>query len=177
VGFTPEDYAQRHEADGRVNPLDGILFQRSWESRAFQLGGGDYRAPAQLVGDYVQGVASSALGSVLPSYQPGVRMTNLADPREPSLPLWALEAIREALPAFERKLPGFAMRDAVLTGSETRTSSPLRIPRNKRMQSLNVRGLYPGGEGAGYAGGIMSAGVDGIELAEAVAREMLALRD
>jgi uncharacterized FAD-dependent dehydrogenase len=175
VGFTPDDYAVRRDDAGRVHPLDGIAFQRAWESRAFELGGGDYRAPAQLAGDFLQGVASSALGSVLPSYKPGVRMTNLADAKQPSLPAWALEAIREALPAFERKLPGFAMRDAVFTGSETRTSSPLRITRNKRLQSVNVRGLYPGGEGAGYAGGIMSAGVDGIELAEAVARELLGI--
>jgi uncharacterized FAD-dependent dehydrogenase len=112
---------------------------------------------------------------VLPSYKPGVRMTHLADPKQPSLPGWALEAIREALPAFERKLAGFAMRDAVFTGTETRTSSPLRITRNRRMQSLNVRGLFPGGEGAGYAGGIMSAAVDGIELAEAVGRELLGI--
>jgi hypothetical protein len=175
VGFTPDDYAQRRDAAGRVHPLDGIAFQRGWEARAFELGGGDFRAPAQLVGDFLQGVASSALGSVLPSYKPGVRMTHLADPKQPSLPAWALEAIREAIPAFERKLPGFAMRDAVFTGTETRTSSPLRITRSRRMQSLNVRGLYPGGEGAGYAGGIMSAAVDGIELAEAVARELLSL--
>jgi hypothetical protein len=177
VGFTPDDYAVRRDERGRVHPLDGIAFQRAWETRAFELGGGDYRAPAQLVGDFLQGVASSALGSVLPSYQPGVRMTNLADPRQPSLPDWALAAIREAMPAFEQKLPGFAMRDALFTGSETRTSSPLRVPRNKRLQSVNVCGLYPGGEGAGYAGGIMSAAVDGIELAEAVAREMLGTRD
>jgi uncharacterized FAD-dependent dehydrogenase len=104
-------------------------------------------------------------------------MTHLADPKQPGLPDWALAAIREAMPAFARKLPGFAMRDAVFTGAETRTSSPLRATRNKRMQSVNVRGLYPGGEGAGYAGGIMSAGVDGIELAEAVAREMLGIRE
>jgi uncharacterized FAD-dependent dehydrogenase len=173
VGFTPDDYAVRRDAEGRVHPLDGIAFQRAWESRAFELGGGAYQAPGQLVGDFLQGVASSALGSVLPSYRPGVRLTNLADPEQPSLPGWALEAVREAMPAFDRKLPGFAMRDAVFTGTETRTSSPLRITRNEQRQSLNVRGLYPGGEGAGYAGGIMSAAVDGIELAEAVAREML----
>jgi hypothetical protein len=175
VGFTPDDYAQRRDAAGRVHPLDGIAFQRGWESRAFELGGGDFRAPAQLVGDFLQGVASSALGSVLPSYKPGVRMTHLADASQPSLPGWALEAIREAIPVFERKLAGFAMRDAVFTGTETRTSSPLRITRNRRMQSLNVRGLFPGGEGAGYAGGIMSAAVDGIELAEAVGRELLGI--
>ncbi len=175
VGFTPDDYASRRDADGRVHPLDGIAFQRAWESRAFELGGGAYRAPAQLVGDFLQGVGSSALGSVAPSYRPGVHLTNLADPKRPSLPEWALAAIGEAMPAFDRKLPGFAMRDAVFTGTETRTSSPLRIPRDARMQSPNVRGLYPGGEGAGYAGGIMSAAVDGIELAEAVAREMLGI--
>jgi uncharacterized FAD-dependent dehydrogenase len=176
VGLTPDDYAVRRDAAGCVHPLDGVAFQRAWETRAFELGGGDYRAPAQLVGDFLQGAPSSALGSVLPSYKPGVRMTNLANAAEPSLPAWALEAIREAMPAFERKLPGFAMRDAVFTGTETRTSSALRITRNKRMQSLNARGLYPGGEGAGYAGGIMSAAVDGIELAEAVARDMLGIR-
>jgi hypothetical protein len=175
VGFTPDDYAVRHDAEGRVHPLDGIAFQRAWETRAFELGGGAYQAPGQLVGDFLQGAPSSALGSVLPSYRPGVQLTNLADPKQPSLPTWALEAIREAMPAFDRKLPGFAMRDAVFTGTETRTSSPLRITRNKQLQSSNVRGLYPGGEGAGYAGGIMSAAVDGIELAEAVAREMLGI--
>jgi uncharacterized FAD-dependent dehydrogenase len=173
VGFTPDDYAVRRDAEGRVHPLDGIAFQRAWETRAFELGGGGYQAPGQLVGDFLQGVASPALGSVLPSYRPGVQLTNLADAKRPSLPDWALAAIRDAMPAFERKLPGFAMRDAVFTGTETRTSSPLRITRNESLQSLNVRGLYPGGEGAGYAGGIMSAAVDGIELAEAVAREML----
>jgi uncharacterized FAD-dependent dehydrogenase len=173
VGLTPDDYALRRDDTGRVHPLDGIAFQRAWETRAFELGGGAYQAPAQLVGDFLQGVPSSALGSVLPSYKPGVRVTNLADPQRPSLPDWALDAIREAMPAFERKLPGFALRDAVFTGTETRTSSPLRIPRGKDLQSVNVRGLYPGGEGAGYAGGIMSAAVDGIELAEAVARDAL----
>jgi uncharacterized FAD-dependent dehydrogenase len=173
VGLTPDDYAVRRDAEGRVHPLDGIAFQRAWETRAFELGGGAYQAPGQLVGDFLQGVPSSALGSVLPSYRPGVRLTNLADAKQPSLPSWALEAIREAMPAFDGKLPGFAMRDAVFTGTETRTSSPLRITRNKQLQSVNVRGLYPGGEGAGYAGGIMSAAVDGIEIAEAVAREML----
>jgi uncharacterized FAD-dependent dehydrogenase len=175
VGLTPDDYAARRDAAGRVHPLDGIVFQRLWESRAFELGGGAYRAPAQLVGDFLQGVASKALGGVLPSYRPGVELTNLADPKAPGLPEWALAAIREAMPAFERRLPGFAMRDAVFTGTETRTSSPLRITRDARRQSLNLRGLYPGGEGAGYAGGIMSAAVDGIELAEAVAREMLGI--
>ncbi len=158
----------------RVNPLDGVAFQRHWESRAYELGGGNYQAPGQMVGDFTRGQASTAPGSVQPSYKPGVEMTNLADPRRGSLPDYVLAAIREALPAFERQIKGFAMADAVLTGVETRTSSPLRISRGKDHQSLNVAGLYPAGEGAGYAGGIMSAGVDGIEVAESVARQMLA---
>ncbi len=174
VALTPEDYAQRPRgAEGRVHPLDGIAFQRFWESRAFELGGSNYDAPGQLVGDFLAGQASSAFGRVLPSYRPAVKLTNLASPDKPALPGWALDAIREAIPAFERRIPGFAMPDAVLSGAETRTSSPLRITRGKDHQSLNVRGLFPGGEGAGYAGGIMSAGVDGIALAEAVARSML----
>ncbi len=173
VGLTPEDYAQRRDEQARVHPLDGIAFQRFWEARAFELGGGTYEAPGQLVGDFLAGRASTAFGSVTPSYRPGVHATNLANPDNPALPNWAIAAIREALPAFARRIPGFAMPDAVLTGVETRTSSPLRITRGKDHQSLNVRGLFPGGEGAGYAGGIMSAGVDGIELAEAVARSML----
>jgi uncharacterized FAD-dependent dehydrogenase len=174
VGISPQDYRQDGRADGPVNPLDGIAFQRLWESRAFELGGGGYRAPGQLLGDFVAGRRSTALGGVLPSYQPGVTLTDLADPDRPSLPDYALQAIREALPAFERQIKGFAMPDAVLTGVETRTSSPLRITRGKDFQSLNVRGLYPAGEGAGYAGGIMSAGVDGIEVAEALGAQMLA---
>jgi hypothetical protein len=175
VGITPDDYAATRDANGRVHPLDGVAFQRFWESRAFALGGGSYEAPAQLVGDFLSGTPSRALGSVLPSYQPGVRLTDLADPERPSLPEFAIAAIREAIPAFDRRIPGFAMPDAVFTGVETRTSSPLRITRGADHQSLDVRGLYPGGEGAGYAGGILSAGVDGIELAEAVAREMLGI--
>jgi uncharacterized FAD-dependent dehydrogenase len=175
VGLTPDDYGVRRDAQGRVHPLDGIAFQRAWESRAFELGGGDFRAPAQLVGDFLQSVPSRALGSVLPSYKPGVTLTDLASPNNPALPGWALAAIREAMPAFELKLPGFAMADALFTGTETRTSSPLRITRGKDLQSLSTRGLFPGGEGAGYAGGIMSAGVDGIELAEAVAKSMLGI--
>jgi uncharacterized FAD-dependent dehydrogenase len=174
VGIQPQDYRQDGLREGPVNPLDGMAFQRFWESRAFELGGGTYEAPGQRVGDFLQGRPSTAWGAVVPSYQPGVRPTDLADPQRPSLPAQALIAIREALPAFERQIPGFAMPDAVLTGVETRTSSPLRIPRGPDYQSLNVRGLYPAGEGAGYAGGIMSAGVDGIEVAEAVARAMLA---
>ena len=158
---------------------DGISFQRFWESRAYVLGGENYRAPGQLVGDFVAGRHGAALarevGSVLPSYQPGVHLTDLAEPGRPSLPEAVLAAIREALPAFERQIAGFAMADAVLTGVETRTSSPLRITRGRDCQSLNVAGLYPAGEGAGYAGGIMSAGVDGIEVAEALARKLLGL--
>ena len=122
----------------------------------------------QLVGDFIQGRASTTLGSVIPSYAPGVLPTDLST----CIPAYAIDAIREALPAFERQIKGFAMLDAVLTGVETRTSSPLRITRGKDFQSINVKGLYPAGEGAGYAGGIMSAGLDGIEVAEAVARSM-----
>ena len=169
VGITPQDYALDRDTSGPVSPLDGIAFQRHWESRAFELGGGAYEAPAQLVGDFIRAQRSTAFGSVLPSYKPGVQLTDLAS----SLPSYAIDAIREALPAFERQIAGFAMNDAVLTGVETRTSSPLRITRGRDWQSLNVKGLYPAGEGAGYAGGIMSAGVDGIEVAEALARSML----
>ncbi len=175
VGIAPQDYRQDGRADGPVNPLDGIAFQRCWESRAFELGGGTYEAPGQLVGDFIAGRASTALGSVLPSYKPGVTLTDLAAPGNAALPAYAIDAIREALPAFERQIKGFSMPDAVLTGVETRTSSPLRITRGRDFQGLNVRGLYPAGEGAGYAGGIMSAGVDGIEVAEALGRSMLGI--
>jgi len=178
VGISPEDYRLDPGGGGPVSPLDGIAFQRVWESRAYELGGGGYRAPGQLVGDFVAGRHGRAVardfGDVLPSYQPGVQLTDLAEPGRESLPPAVLEAIREALPAFERQIPGFCRADAVLTGVETRTSSPLRIPRGRDLQSLNVRGLYPAGEGAGYAGGIMSAGVDGIEVAEALGRDLLA---
>jgi len=173
VGITPQDYRQDGPSDGPVSPLDGMAFQRFWESRAYALGGGGYVAPGQLVGDFIKGQPSTALGGVLPSYKPGVRMTDLAEPGNASLPAYAIEAIRAALPAFERQIRGFAMADAVLTGVETRTSSPLRITRGKDFQSLNVKGLYPAGEGAGYAGGIMSAGVDGIEVAEALGTQLL----
>ncbi len=173
VGIAPQDYRQT-SGDGAVDPLDGVAFQREWESRAFELGGGGYVAPGQLVGDFIRRQRSSAAGSVMPSYTPGVHFTDLAAPGRGSLPGYALDAIREALPAFERQIKGFAMLDAVLTGVETRTSSPLRITRGRDRQSLNVAGLYPAGEGAGYAGGIMSAGVDGIETAEALARALLA---
>jgi uncharacterized FAD-dependent dehydrogenase len=175
VNIDPQDYRQDGRHDGPVNPLDGIAFQRFWESRAYELGEGDYHAPGALVGDFVRRQRSSEFGSVQPSYKPGVRLVDLAEPGRGSLPEYALDAIREAIPAFERQIKGFAMPDAVLTGVETRTSSPLRIPRGKDYQSLNVRGLYPAGEGAGYAGGIMSAGVDGIEVAEALGAAMLGL--
>ena len=175
VGIDPQDYRQDGQRDGSaVNPLDGVAFQRFWESRAYELGGGGYVAPGQMLGDFVKRQRSSAFGQVLPSYTPGVRPTDLAAKGQESLPGYVLDAIREALPAFERQIPGFALPDAVLTGVETRTSSPLRIPRGPDRQSLNVAGLYPAGEGAGYAGGIMSAGVDGTEVAEALGAALLA---
>ncbi len=160
VGITPQDYP------GDV--LAGVAFQRQWEQRAFELGGKNYCAPAQLVGDFLAGRASTALGSVEPSYTPGVHLTDLST----ALPDYAIAAIREAIPAFDKQLKGFALGDAVLTGVETRTSSPLRIKRREDFQSMNIAGLYPAGEGAGYAGGILSAAVDGIEVAEAVALSM-----
>ena len=177
VGISPQDYRQDGlnplTRSGPVSPLDGMAFQRFWESRAYELGGGGYIAPGQLVGDFIKGQRSRRLGGVEPSYKPGVQLTDLAEPGRGSLPDYALQAIREALPAFERQIKGFAMPDAVLTGVETRTSSPLRITRGPDLQSLNVAGLYPAGEGAGYAGGIMSAGVDGIEAAEALGAALL----
>jgi len=175
VGLSPQDYRQDGAAGGPVHPLDGIAFQRFWETRAYELGGGGYIAPGQLVGDFIKGQRSRDLGTVVPSYQPGVKLTDLAAPDQAALPDYALAALREALPAFERQIKGYAMPDAVLTAVETRTSSPLRITRGRNLQSLNVAGLYPAGEGAGYAGGIMSAGVDGIEVAEALASELLGL--
>ena len=161
VGITPEQ-------DYPGNPLAGIAFQRHWEERAFVAGGGDYRAPAQLVGDFLAGRPSTALGSVIPSYKPGVTPTDLSL----CLPDFVVAAIREALPAFGRQIRGYDMADAVMTGVETRTSSPIRIRRGADCQSINTRGLFPAGEGAGYAGGIFSAGVDGIRVAEAVGRDM-----
>ena len=173
VGISPQDYRQDGRADGPVNPLDGMAFQRFWESRAYELGGGGYQAPGQRVGDFLKQRPSTAFDTVQPSYKPGVLPTDLAEPGRGSLPGYALDAIGEALPAFERQIAGFSMPDALLTGVETRTSSPLRITRGRDGQSLNVKGLFPAGEGAGYAGGIMSAGVDGIETAEAVVRSIL----
>jgi uncharacterized protein len=157
------------ETDYPGGPLAGVALQEALESTAFALGGSDYCAPGQLVGDFVRGVASRQLGEVQPSYQPGVKLGDLT----PSLPGYAIDAIREALPMFGRQIGGFDRGDAVLTGVESRTSSPVRITRDaESLQSLNVRGLYPCGEGAGYAGGILSAGVDGIKVAEAVARDL-----
>ncbi|ANF25309.1 NAD(P)/FAD-dependent oxidoreductase [Stutzerimonas stutzeri] len=164
VGINPEE-------DFPGGPLAGVELQERLESHAFELGGSDYCAPGQLVGDFIRGRASSEFGEVEPSYKPGVRLGDLA----PSLPGYVIEAIREALPAFGKQIRGFDRPDAILTGIETRTSSPVRIKRdNENLQSINTRGLYPAGEGAGYAGGILSAGVDGIKVAEAVATAMLA---
>ena len=161
VDLTPADYPG--------HPLAGIALQRHWEKRAFELGGGTYDAPGQLVGDFIANRPSEKFGSVLPSYKPGVHLCNL----DSSLPNYAIAAIREALPFFDKQLKGFAMHDALLTGVETRTSSPVRIKRNADFQSINTIGLYPAGEGAGYAGGILSAAVDGIKIAEAAALHML----
>jgi hypothetical protein len=160
VDIAPNDYPG--------GPLAGIEFQRHWETLAFKAGGEDYSAPCQRVGDFLDGKASTGLGSVIPSYRPGVRMTDL----RACLPEFVIAAIRDALPQFDRRIPGFAMKDAVLTGVETRTSSPLRITRGRSFESVNTTGLYPAGEGAGYAGGILSAGVDGIKIGEAVARSL-----
>ena len=157
VGITPDDYPG--------HPLAGVTLQRHWESQAFVAGGETYFAPGQRVGDFLAGRPSTELGAVIPSYTPGVHLTDLSA----CLPDYAIAAIREALPAFGRQIPGFDMPDAILTGVETRTSSPVRIARGKDFESLNTRRLYPAGEGAGYAGGILSAAVDGIKVAEAVA--------
>ena len=162
VGITPE-------VDYPGGPLAGIAFQRKWESLAFEAGGGTYAAPAQRVGDFLAGKPSTSLGSVVPSYKPGVTPTDLAK----CLPEFAVVAMREALGAFDLQIRGYALADAVMTGVETRTSSPVRIKRDETFQSLNTRGLFPAGEGAGYAGGILSAGVDGIRVAEAVAKAIV----
>ena len=165
VGIEPRDYPGHDKGDA----LAGIALQRQLESHAFVLGGGTYEAPAQLVGDFVAGRPSTALGSIEPSYKPGVAIGDLSS----ALPAYAIEAMREAFPVFGKKIKGFDTHDAVLTGVETRTSSPIKISRGDDMQSINVRGLYPAGEGASYAGGILSAGVDGIKVAEALARSVL----
>ena len=184
VGIAPRDYptdaaafethlGRTHGVEampaGSFHPLAGIVLQRQLESNAFVLGGRDYSAPGQLVGDFIAGKPSTQLGGVEPSYKPGVALGDL----HAALPSYAIAALREALPAFGRKIKGFDMHDAVLTGVETRTSSPLKIGRGDDLQSLNTPGLYPAGEGASYAGGILSAGVDGIKVGEAVARSLL----
>lgn len=188
VGIDPNDYptdAAAFEAQlggtygaeaqptGQFHPLAGLVLQRQLEANAYVLGGSDYSAPGQLVGDFIAGKASNQLGSVEPSYKPGVALGDL----HAALPGYAIEALREALPAFGRKIKGFDMHDAVLTGVETRTSSPLKIGRDANLQSLNTPGLYPAGEGASYAGGILSAGVDGIKVGEAVARSLLGIEN
>lgn len=183
--ISPEDYPQDAESfawafDGKTfgveklqkgehHPLSGIVLQRQLESKAYVLGGQNYSAPGQLVGDFVAGKPSSAIGEVQPSYKPGISLGDLHQ----ALPTYAIEAMREALPAFGKKIRGYDMKDAVLTGVETRTSSPVKIGRGADFQSDNTRGLYPAGEGASYAGGILSAGVDGIKVGEAVAAAIL----
>ena len=160
VGIDPSDYPG--------DALAGIELQRQLERKAYQLGGENYDAPAQKVGDFLKGKSSEKLGSVEPSYKPGIKLTDLSG----ALPDFCIEAIREAIPVFNRKVKGFALADALLTGVETRTSAPICIKRGKDMQSINTTGLYPAGEGAGYAGGIMSAAIDGIKIAEAMALSM-----
>ena len=162
VGIDPE-------RDYPGHPLAGITLQRQLEEQAFKLGGESYNAPAQLIGDFLKGKPSAELGEVKPSYTPGITLTDLAQ----VLPDFAVAAIREAIPAFDRQIKGFAKADGLLTGVETRTSSPICIKRGSDYQSINVKGLYPAGEGAGYAGGILSAGIDGIKVAEALALAML----
>ncbi|MBP7573887.1 MAG: NAD(P)/FAD-dependent oxidoreductase [Rhodoferax sp.] len=169
VRYAEQAAAMKAKDKNSAHPLAGIALQRRLESGAYSLGGSSYEAPGQLVGDFLAARPSTRFGSVLPSYKPGVKLGDLAT----SLPSYVIEAIREALPAFGRKIKGFDMADAVLTGVETRTSSPLKIPRGEDLQSTNVTGLYPAGEGASYAGGILSAGVDGIKVAEAVTRSLL----
>ena len=163
VGITPEkDYPD--------HPLAGIELQRRLEEAAYRAGGENYNAPAQLIGDFLAGKPSQELGEVTPSYTPGITLTDLSK----VVPEFVTEAIREAIPAFDRQIKGFAKADGMLTGVETRTSSPICIKRTGDYESVNVSGLYPAGEGAGYAGGILSAGIDGIRVAEAVALAMVA---
>ena len=167
--FDGKTFGVEQQQPGQYHPLSGVVFQRQLESKAYLLGGRNYNAPGQLVGDFVAGNESSAVGGVPPSYKPGITWGNLHH----ALPAFAIEAMREALPAFGRKIRGYDMHDAVLTGVETRTSSPVKIARGANFQSVNTRGLYPAGEGASYAGGILSAGVDGIKVGEAVAAAIL----
>ncbi|PKF63332.1 hypothetical protein CW745_00300 [Psychromonas sp. psych-6C06] len=161
VGISPNDFDN--------DPLQGIELQRRLERNAYVMGGSNYDAPAQMVGDFLNAGEGKPFENVEPSYKPNVKMTDLT----PALPGFAIDAIREAIPAFAKKIRGFDSKDAMLTGVETRTSSPVQIKRGSDYQSLNTKGLYPGGEGAGYAGGILSAGIDGIKIAEAVALDML----
>lgn len=163
VGISPEQ-------DYPGDPLAGIRLQRELEANAYVLGGETYDAPAQKIGDFLKGCKPGELGDVQPSFTPGIHLTDLSK----ALPAFAIEAIREAIPAFDRQIKGFASEDGLLTGVETRTSSPVCIKRGKDYQSINLKGFYPAGEGAGYAGGILSAGIDGIKVAEAVALDMLA---
>jgi len=169
--FGGKTYGVEAQAPGAFHPLSGIVLQRQLESKAYLLGGQNYSAPGQLVGDFVAGTPSTAFGNVEPSYKPGITLCDLHQ----ALPAYAIEAMREALPAFGKKIRGYDMRDAILTGVETRTSSPVKIGRGADFQSDNTRGLYPAGEGASYAGGILSAGVDGIKVGEAVACAILGL--
>ncbi|GAA6173236.1 NAD(P)/FAD-dependent oxidoreductase [Colwellia sp. KU-HH00111] len=170
VGIEPKDYTESQFASAHDSVLAGIDFQRKLEEKAFQMGGESYDAPVQLVGDFLAGRKSGEHGTVIPSYKPGVTYCDLSE----ALPDYAVTAIREALPAFEKKIKGFSMNEATLTAVETRTSSPIQITRDKlTLQSLNAKGLYPAGEGAGYAGGILSAGIDGIKIAEAMALSLV----
>ncbi|QIL83310.1 FAD-dependent oxidoreductase [Diaphorobacter sp. HDW4A] len=171
--YLGKSYGVENYQTGTTHPLAGIVLQRQLESNAYVVGGSNYSAPGQLVGDFLAKRDSTEFGGVQPSYKPGVHLTSI----DKALPAFATEAMREALPVFGRKIRGYDMADAVMTGVETRTSAPLRIGRSADFQSLNTHGLYPAGEGAGYAGGILSAGVDGIKVGEAVARQMLGLAD
>jgi len=171
VGIEPADFITSEFGSDRDYVLAGMEFQRKLEEKAFSLGGENYDAPVQLVGDFIAGRKSGEHGSVTPSYKPGVAYCDLSE----TLPDYAIAAIREALPAFDKKIKGFSMAEATLTAVETRTSSPIQITRDKEtLQSLNTQGLYPAGEGAGYAGGILSAGIDGIKIAEAMALAIIA---
>jgi uncharacterized protein len=160
VNVNPEDF-------GSNNPLCGMEFQRHYEELAFKLGGGNYTAPIQLVGDFLKDKSSNKLGKVVPSYKPGWEFKELKN----CLPGFVTEALKEGLINFDRKIKGYAAVDAVMTGIETRTSAPVRIERNENLQVNSAIGLYPAGEGAGYAGGIISAAVDGLRIAEAIMKE------
>jgi uncharacterized FAD-dependent dehydrogenase len=160
VGVDPTDFGDDH-------PLAGVAFQRTWERKAFDLGGGDFRAPVQIVGDFLAGRPTTRLGDVAPSYLPGVTPSDLRG----CLPPFVIDSIKEAILSFDRRIPGFARADALLTGVETRSSSPVRIPRDERFRS-SLHGLYVAGEGSGYAGGITSSAVDGLRTAESILSEV-----